>query len=172
VGDTAERARMPGLEQARDFRYFVSQACIWAERYLVAAAFTTLTSLVRLLVLLLTLPLVLTSVSVGLVDGLVHRDVRKFGAGRESGFVYHRAKASLLPLAVLPWVVYLGDADLGASVADPITQRGITGLCDGIDRKQLQKVLIGVTRRRMLQLALGPLQSVESDERIVLKHSL
>lgn len=44
---------------------------------------------------------------VGLVDGLVRRDVRRFGAGRESGFTYHRAKASLIPLAVLPWVTYL-----------------------------------------------------------------
>ena len=43
----------------------------------------------------------------GLVDGLVRRDVRRFGAGRESGFIYHRAKASLMPLAVLPWVTYL-----------------------------------------------------------------
>lgn len=44
---------------------------------------------------------------VGFVDGLVRRDVRRFGAGRESGFLYHRAKASLMPLAVLPWVIYL-----------------------------------------------------------------
>ncbi len=44
---------------------------------------------------------------VGLVDGLVRRDIRRFGAGRESGFIYHRARASLIPLAVLPWVTYL-----------------------------------------------------------------
>lgn len=37
----------------------------------------------------------------------MRRDIRRFGAGREFGFVYHRAKASLLPLAVLPWVAYL-----------------------------------------------------------------
>jgi integrating conjugative element membrane protein (TIGR03747 family) len=105
--ETAERARAPGMGQARDFRYFISQAYVWAERYLIAAAFITLTFMVRLLVLILTLPLVLTAVFVGLIDGLVRRDVRKFGAGRESGFVYHRAKASLLPLAILPWVIYL-----------------------------------------------------------------
>jgi integrating conjugative element membrane protein (TIGR03747 family) len=44
---------------------------------------------------------------VGFVDGLVRRDVRRFGAGRESGFLYHRARATLMPLAVLPWVTYL-----------------------------------------------------------------
>ena len=107
MSDTAERARAPGQGQSRDFRYFISQVYVWAERYLIAAAFITLTFMVRLLVLVLTLPLVLTAVFVGLVDGLVRRDVRKFGAGRESGFVYHRAKASLLPLAILPWVIYL-----------------------------------------------------------------
>ena len=104
---TAEQARTPSQGQTRDFRYFISQVYVWTERYLIAAAFTTLTFLVRLLILLLTLPLMLTAVFVGLVDGLVRRDVRRFGAGRESGFVYHRAKAALMPLAVLPWVIYL-----------------------------------------------------------------
>ena len=42
------------------------------------------------------------AVFVELVDGLVRRDVPGFGAGRQSGFIYHRAKASLMPLAVLP----------------------------------------------------------------------
>lgn len=107
IDRTANLAHVPSKGQARDFRYFISQAYVWTERYLIAAAFTTLTFLVRLLILLLTLPLMLTAVFVGLVDGLVRRDVRRFGAGRESGFVYHRAKAALMPLAVLPWVLYL-----------------------------------------------------------------
>ncbi len=53
------------------------------------------------------MPLICTAAFVGLIDGLVRRDVRRFGAGRESGFIYHRAKASLMPIAVLPWVTYL-----------------------------------------------------------------
>lgn len=61
----------------------------------------------RLLVLCLMLPLFCMAAFVGLVDGLVRRDIRRFGAGRESGFVYHRAKAALMPLLVLPWVIYL-----------------------------------------------------------------
>lgn len=107
LADTAERARAPARTNARDFRYAISQAYTWAENYLVAAAFTTLTFLVRLLILVLSLPLIITAAFVGLVDGLVRRDIRRFGAGRESGFIYHRAKASLLPLALLPWVIYL-----------------------------------------------------------------
>jgi integrating conjugative element membrane protein (TIGR03747 family) len=75
--------------------------------YALAAGYTVLTFLVRLLVLCLTLPLFALAWLVGLVDGLARRDLRRFGAGRESGFVYHRARATLMPLAVLPWVLYL-----------------------------------------------------------------
>ncbi|MGE0371003.1 MAG: TIGR03747 family integrating conjugative element membrane protein [Gammaproteobacteria bacterium] len=63
--------------------------------------------LVRLLVLCLMPPLFLMAAFVRFVDGLVRRDSRRFGAGRESGFVYHRAKAALMLLVVLPWAVYL-----------------------------------------------------------------
>lgn len=76
------------------------------EQYTVAAGYTALTFLVRLVVLCLALPLFLTAAFVGLVDGLVRRDLRRFGAGRESGFLYHRARMLVLPLAVLPWLAY------------------------------------------------------------------
>lgn len=107
MSQASARARAPSHSDARDFRYYISQVYVWSENYLIAAAFTTLTFIVRLLILVLTLPLFVLAAFVGLVDGLVRRDIRKFGAGRESGFVYHRAKASLMPLAVLPWIVYL-----------------------------------------------------------------
>lgn len=100
-------ARAPSHGDIRDFRYYLSQAYRWTESYLIAAAFTTLTFFVRILVLVLTLPLFILAAFVGLVDGLVRRDIRKFGAGHESGFVYHRAKAALMPLAVMPWILYL-----------------------------------------------------------------
>jgi integrating conjugative element membrane protein (TIGR03747 family) len=107
MDDTAARARVASQGGAGDFRYYIGQAYVWAEAYLIAAAFTTITFLVRLLVLILTLPLFALAAFVGFVDGLVRRDVRRFGAGRESGFLYHRAKAALAPLATLPWVAYL-----------------------------------------------------------------
>lgn len=103
--EAAAQASAPSQNTSRDFRYYISKFYVWVESYLIAAAFTTLTFIVRLLVL--TLPLFLMAAFVGFVDGLVRRDIRKFGAGRESGFIYHRAKATLMPLAVLPWVIYL-----------------------------------------------------------------
>jgi len=105
--ESSEQASAPSRGSTRDFRYYISQVYVWTESYLIAAAFVVLIFLVRLLVLVLTLPLFLLAGFVGLVDGLVRRDIRRFGAGRESGFIYHRAKSSLMPLAVLPWVTYL-----------------------------------------------------------------
>ncbi|MBN0287711.1 DUF4400 domain-containing protein, partial [Pseudomonas aeruginosa] len=61
MSQTAERVRAPSHGQSRNFRYYISQVYVWAESYLIAAAFTTLTFLVRLLVLVLTLPLILTA---------------------------------------------------------------------------------------------------------------
>ena len=105
--DASAQASAPSRGAHRDFRHYLAQVYVWTKGYLIAAGFTVLTFIVRLLVLVLTLPLFLLAAFVGLVDGLVRRDIRKFGAGRESGFVYHRAKAALMPLAVLPWVTYL-----------------------------------------------------------------
>lgn len=105
--DAAAQSRDGARNQVHDFRYYLGQVYVHVESYLIAAAYIVLVFLVRLLVLTLTLPLFLMAAFVGLVDGLVRRDVRRFGAGRESGFVYHRARASLMPLAVLPWVTYL-----------------------------------------------------------------
>jgi len=105
--DASAQASAPSRGAHQDFRYYLAQVYLWTERYLIAAGFTLLTFIVRLLILVLTLPLFLLAAFVGLVDGLVRRDIRRFGAGRESGFIYHRARVSLIPLAVLPWVTYL-----------------------------------------------------------------
>jgi integrating conjugative element membrane protein (TIGR03747 family) len=107
VHDTAEHARAGRDSRSRDFPYYLGQVCLHLEDYVLASIYSLLTFLVRLLVLCLMLPLFVMSAFAGIVDGLVRRDVRRFSAGRESGFVYHRAKASLIPLAVLPWLVYL-----------------------------------------------------------------
>ncbi|MFU3287453.1 DUF4400 domain-containing protein, partial [Pseudomonas aeruginosa] len=62
---------------------------------------------VRLVILVMTIPLFLMAAFTGLVDGLVRRDLRKFGAGRESSYLYHKARGSIIPLAVVPWTLYL-----------------------------------------------------------------
>lgn len=85
----------------------LAQAYVAGQDYLLAALFTVFTFVVRLTILTLATPLFLLAVLTGIIDGLMRRDLRKFGADRESSFVYHRAKRTLLPLAVSPWVIYL-----------------------------------------------------------------
>jgi integrating conjugative element membrane protein (TIGR03747 family) len=107
----AEQSRAPArdadADAKKDFRYYVSRLYLWLEDFLIASAFTVLVFCTRLIVLTLTLPLFLLAALTGLVDGLVRRDIRKFGAGRESGYLYHRARASIFPLLMLPWTLYL-----------------------------------------------------------------
>jgi integrating conjugative element membrane protein (TIGR03747 family) len=105
--EVSAQANADRLRPAKDFRYALGWVYVHLETDLIAAAYTALVFLVRLWVLMLSLPLFLMAAFVGLVDGLVRRDVRRFGAGRESGFVYHRARASLMPLTLSPWVMYL-----------------------------------------------------------------
>ena len=62
---------------------------------------------VRLAILALAMPIFLLFSLVALVDGLVQRDLRRWGGGRESSFVYHYAKKAAVPLVVLTWVTYL-----------------------------------------------------------------
>ena len=77
-----------------------------AEFVMAAMQVTQLFS-VRLAILTLAMPVFLLFSLVALVDGLVQRDLRRWGGGRESSFVYHYAKKATLPLVVITWVVYL-----------------------------------------------------------------
>lgn len=76
-------------------------------KHLIAAVQIAQVFSVRLAVLLLATPVFGPFALVGLVDGLVSRDLRRWGGGRESSFVYHWAKRSALPLLVTSWVLYL-----------------------------------------------------------------
>ena len=88
-------------------RHSFSLAFESVKPYALAASYTVLTFLARLVVIALTIPLYLLAAFVGLLDGLVRRDLRRFSSAHESGFVYHRAKAAIVPAALLPWVTYL-----------------------------------------------------------------
>lgn len=102
-----EATAQAGPQAQLDVRYLVAQGITTVQNYALAALFTVLTFCVRLVVLALTLPLFGMAAFTGLVDGLVRRDLRKFGAGRESSYLYHRARATIAPLAILPWTLYL-----------------------------------------------------------------
>ncbi|GKP14897.1 hypothetical protein NUBL13779_34400 [Klebsiella pneumoniae] len=63
-----------------------------------------------LAILLQALPQFVLTIVIGLIDGLVRRDLRRFGAGHESGFVYHHARrmiGSSLAATGLAWLAWL-----------------------------------------------------------------
>jgi integrating conjugative element membrane protein (TIGR03747 family) len=76
-------------------------------KFVIAAMQVTQVFSVRLAILPLAMPVFVLFSLVALVDGLVQRDLRRWGGGRESSFVYHYAKRAALPLILLTWVVYL-----------------------------------------------------------------
>lgn len=63
--------------------------------------------MVRLAILILATPAFALFGLVGLIDGLVQRDLRRWGGGRESSYLYHYAKRSVGGFLVAAWVVYL-----------------------------------------------------------------
>jgi hypothetical protein len=63
--------------------------------------------LVRLMLLGFSLPLFVLFAVVGFTSGLTLRDLRKFGAGREYGQIYHHAKASFPAVLSLALLAYL-----------------------------------------------------------------
>ncbi|NWB98371.1 TIGR03747 family integrating conjugative element membrane protein [Pseudomonas gingeri] len=105
INRSAEQARL-NSHQGTGLQFYLGQAYVHVEDYGLAAVYAVLTFLARILILVLTLPLFVMAILTGLVDGLVRRDLRRFGAGRESGFIYHRAKMMIVPLLVAPWIIY------------------------------------------------------------------
>jgi integrating conjugative element membrane protein (TIGR03747 family) len=61
----------------------------------------------RLWLFILSLPLFLLCFCVGMVDGLVQRDIRKFQSARESALLFHWIKGTGLVCLVLPFFMYV-----------------------------------------------------------------
>ncbi|MHC8380576.1 TIGR03747 family integrating conjugative element membrane protein [Pseudomonas sp. LB3P14] len=103
--DFAQQARVSSMDDG--FWGWITKFYVSIEDFVLAAVYVTFTFVVRLTILVLAIPLFLLATLTGFVDGLMHRDLRKFGAGRESSFVYHRAKRAVIPLLIVPWIIYL-----------------------------------------------------------------
>ncbi len=75
--------------------------------YVVAAAYVVKTFMLRVAILAMAVPLFILFAFVGLTDGLVQRDIRRWSGGRESSLIYSYSKSSIGPIFYLTWVVYL-----------------------------------------------------------------
>ena len=85
----------------------IHEALKGVSAYLEAMTNTTQTFAVRVTVLALAMPLFVLSGFVGLAEGLMRRDLRRWGGGRESSFLYHHTKKLLEPSIVTAWMLYL-----------------------------------------------------------------
>jgi len=96
----------PAADEARP-KKAIRQVVYGISRYLIAAEQILQIFGIRLAILVLATPVFGLCGLVAIVDGLVRRDLRRWGGGRESGFVYHWAKRVGLPLALGLCVIYL-----------------------------------------------------------------
>ncbi|EEH8380353.1 TIGR03747 family integrating conjugative element membrane protein [Salmonella enterica subsp. enterica serovar Montevideo] len=75
--------------------------------FLQATVYITVVFVVRVSILVLSVPLFVMVVMVAMVEGLSRRDLRRYGAGYESSFLYHHAKRFIKPSVIYPCMLYL-----------------------------------------------------------------
>ncbi|MCG6490233.1 TIGR03747 family integrating conjugative element membrane protein [Vibrio parahaemolyticus] len=75
--------------------------------YLMATVHVTQIFLMRVAILILSAPLFIMAAITGFTDGMVRRDLRRYGAASESSFLYHHAKRAVKPALYLPCILYL-----------------------------------------------------------------
>lgn len=101
----------PHADQGNDFTRTLNGGAAWLlvtlREYLLATVYVTLVFLIRVTILVLSVPLFVMVAAIGIVDGLVRRDLRRYGAAYESSFIYHHAKRWIKPATCLPCVIYL-----------------------------------------------------------------
>lgn len=75
--------------------------------YALATAYTIELNAVRLAVIVMSMPALILLGMYAMIDGLVERDLRTWGGGHETSYVYHHAKKFILPMIFLPIIIYL-----------------------------------------------------------------
>ncbi len=77
------------------------------QAYILATPVVVQLFCVRLAIIVFSLPVFVVMALVGVVDGLVERDLRRWGGGRESSNLYNLARKTVFPLFIVATVVYL-----------------------------------------------------------------
>jgi integrating conjugative element membrane protein (TIGR03747 family) len=95
-----------GPESGAVHRYF-SSFIVLTSNYIEAAFNITQLYGVRLAIALLSMPAFILVGVAALVDGLAHRDLRRWTGADESSFIYHKAKPYVKPAFVGAWFIYL-----------------------------------------------------------------
>ena len=77
------------------------------QQFVLAAVYVIMVCIIRLVIILFTLPLYALFFMLAFFDGLMIRDLRRFGGGRESGIRYHYSKKFVLPSLWGGWGLYM-----------------------------------------------------------------
>lgn len=107
MNDVIAWATIPPGPQDPKLRTAIRRLVNELTRYLIAAKQVFQVFGTRLSVMVLAVPVLGLCSVVAIVDGLVRRDLRRWGGGRESGFIYHWVKRIALPLTIGIWLIYL-----------------------------------------------------------------
>lgn len=75
--------------------------------YIDSAPYTIQIFFVRLAIVILSMPAFVLFGIIGMVDGLVERDLRRWGGGRESSVMYNIARKSMFRFFITACVVYI-----------------------------------------------------------------
>ncbi len=98
---------IPALQNDSAFRQKLHRVYVQYEEYVLCIPYVIQMFFTRIAVIVLSLPSFVLFALVGMIDGLVERDLRRRGGGRESSVMYNLARKSILPLFVLSCVMYL-----------------------------------------------------------------
>lgn len=102
----AARARQAPAPASK-FGHILRNLLVDSAPYLISGVFVVQDAAIRMAIVVLALPAFLIAVVLGLVDGFVRRDIRRWSGGRESSFVYHNAKRLLWPAFTGGFTLYL-----------------------------------------------------------------
>lgn len=92
-------------------KVYLKKFILFTSDYLAAAINTTQVFFIRLSVAFMSFPLFLLVGTVALIDGMVERELRRFGGANESAYIYHNVKPWIKPVMIGAFVLYLGYPD-------------------------------------------------------------
>lgn len=89
------------------FKQIAAFICPIITVYGSAFIMTTQLTVLRIATVLLFVPIFLLLGSIGIIDGLIQRHLRRINGGRESALVYHHARNAVLPTLFLTSFIYV-----------------------------------------------------------------
>ena len=94
AADAAAQAPPTGPGVSNALKRTAAQSNLMLATLGLVAMYTAQDTALRLVIVVFALPAFVLACLLGAVDGLMRRDLRKWGGGRESSFIYHHAKAT------------------------------------------------------------------------------